>query len=151
MYKRILVPIDGTDTARAGLNEAIGLARQSKATIRLLNIVNDFPLMMEMSSAINFEEYREGLQQYGRKTLEEARSLVASAGLEVETQLEALKGGRVSNAILKDAKAAGCDLIVIGTHGRRGFRRALLGSDAEAVLRESTVPVLLIRSPDEAK
>ena len=52
-----------------------------------------------------------------------------------------------ADAILQEAKSAGCDLIVIGTHGRRGFRRALLGSDAESVLRESPVPVLLVRAP----
>ena len=65
----------------------------------------------------------------------------------METLLHELKGGRVADAILQEAKSAGCDLIVIGTHGRRGFRRALLGSDAESVLRESPVPVLLVRAP----
>jgi len=150
MYKRILVPIDGTDTARTGLKEAIQLASEQKAAIRLLHVVNDFPILMEMSSSINFEQYQEGLHQYGRKVLEDARALAASTGLAVETQLETLKGGRVSEAILKDARSSGCDLIVIGTHGRRGLRRALLGSDAEAVLRESPVPVLLIRSPETA-
>jgi nucleotide-binding universal stress UspA family protein len=150
MYKRILVPIDGTDTARTGLKEAIALASQQKATIRLLHVVNDFPILMEMSSAINFEQYHEGLHQYGRKVLEDARALVNSAGLEVETQLQMLKGGRVSDVILKDARSADCDLIVIGTHGRRGFQRALLGSDAEAVLRASPVPVLLIRATQVA-
>jgi nucleotide-binding universal stress UspA family protein len=147
MYKRILVPIDGTDTARSGLKEAIELATQQKAAIRLLHVVNDFPILMEMSSAINFEQYSDGLQQYGRKVLDEARALVESTGVACETQLETLKGGRVSDAILKEVRSSACDLIVIGTHGRRGFQRALLGSDAEAVLRESPVPVLLVRAP----
>ena len=147
MYKRFLVPIDGTDTARSGLKEAIELATQQKAAIRLLHVVNDFPILMEMSSAINFEQYSDGLQQYGRKVLDEARALVESTGVACETQLETLKGGRVSDAILKEVRSSACDLIVIGTHGRRGFQRALLGSDAEAVLRESPVPVLLIRAP----
>ena len=66
MYKRILVPIDGTDTARSGLKEAIELATQQKAAIRLLHVVNDFPILMEMSSAINFEQYSDDLRQYGR-------------------------------------------------------------------------------------
>ena len=63
-----------------------------------------------------------------------------------ETQLRELKGGRVADAILQEAKSTSCDLIVIGTHGRRGFSRVLLGSDAENVLRESPVPVLLVRA-----
>ena len=58
-----------------------------------------------------------------------------------------MKGGRVADTILREIKNTGCDLVVIGTHGRRGLRRALLGSDAESVLRESPVPVLLVRAP----
>ena len=97
--------------------------------------------------AFDFETYREELHQYGRILLEDGRKLGASLGLEVETLLHNLKDGRVAYAILQEAKSAGCDLIVIGTHGRRGFVRALLGSDAESVLRESSVPVLLVRAP----
>ena len=72
------------------------------------------------------------------------------AGLTVSTELRDLKGGRVADAIVEDARAARCDLIVIGTHGRRGFQHALMGSDAERVTRESPVPVLLIRAPGAA-
>ena len=147
MYKRILVPIDGSDTGRGGLKEAIALATGQKATLCLLHVTNDFPIMSEMPMAFDFEKYRKELHQYGRNLLDDGKKLAASLGLEVETLLHDLKGGRVADAILQEAKSAGCDLIVIGTHGRRGFRRALLGSDAESVLRESPVPVLLVRAP----
>ena len=147
MYKRILVPIDGSDTGRRGLKEAITLATEQKAALCLLHVTNDFPIMSEMPITYDFEKYREELHQYGRNLLEDGKKLAASLGLEVETLLHDLKGGRVADAILQEAKSAGCDLIVIGTHGRRGFRRALLGSDAESVLRESPVPVLLVRAP----
>ncbi len=146
MYKRILVPIDGSDTARRGLKEAIALATQLKATLRLLHVTSDFPVMLEMSNTLNFDKYREGMHQYGREQLENARTLAQGLGLEVETQLRDLKGGRVADAIVDEAASAGCDLIVIGTHGRRGVNRALLGSDAESVLRASPVPVLLVRA-----
>ena len=147
MYKRILVPIDGSDTARRGLKEAIALATQLRATLRLLHVTSDFPVMLEMSSTLNFDQYREGLHQYGREQLDNAKTLAQGLGLEVETQLRDLKGGRVADAIVDEATSAGCDLIVIGTHGRRGLNRALLGSDAESVLRASPVPVLLVRAP----
>ena len=147
MYKRILVPIDGSDTARRGLKEAIALATEQKATLRLLYVTSDFPVMLEMSSTLNFDQYREGLHQYGREQLDNAKTLAQGLGLEVETQLRDLKGGRVADAIVDEATSAGCDLIVIGTHGRRGLNRALLGSDAESVLRASPVPVLLVRAP----
>lgn len=146
MYKRILVPIDGSDTARRGLKEAIALATQLKATLRLLHVTSDFPVMLEMSNTLNFDKYREGMHQYGREQLDNAKTLAQGLGLEVETQMRDLKGGRVADAIVDEATSAGCDLIVIGTHGRRGFNRALLGSDAESVLRASPVPVLLVRA-----
>ena len=103
--------------------------------------------MLEMSNTLNFDQYREGLHQYGREQLDNAKSLAQGLGLEVETQLRDQKSGRVADAIVDEATSAGCDLIVIGTHGRRGFNRALLGSDAESVLRASPVPVLLVRAP----
>ena len=67
MYKRILVPIDGSDTAARGLAEAITLARDLKATLRLLNLTSDFVLMVEMSNVIDYEKFREGLNQVGRR------------------------------------------------------------------------------------
>jgi nucleotide-binding universal stress UspA family protein len=65
-----------------------------------------------------------------------------------EALLAELDGGRVSAVIVAEARRVQADLIVLGTHGRRGFSRALMGSDAEAVVREATVPVLLIRAAD---
>lgn len=150
MYKRILVPIDGSDTAQRGLKEAATLASEQKATLRLLHVAVDFPYMVEMANTIDFEQYREGLHRYGLDLLDKAKAAAGGPGREVETQLRELKSGRVASIIVQEAKDAGCDLIVIGTHGRRGFRRALLGSDAEGVLRESPVPVLLVRAPGAA-
>jgi nucleotide-binding universal stress UspA family protein len=66
------------------------------------------------------------------------------------TETRELKGGRVADAIVAQARASKCDLIVIGTHGRRGFSRALMGSDAERVVRESSVPVLVVRASEAA-
>ena len=146
MYKRILVPIDGSDTGRRGLQEAVALAVEQKATLCLIHVTSDFPVMAEAAGAIDFEKYSIELHQYGQGLLDDAKALARSAGLEVEARLRDLKGGRVADAIMQEARSTACDLIVIGTHGRRGFRRALLGSDAENVLRESPVPVLLVRA-----
>ena len=127
MYKRILLPIDGSDLGRRGLKEAIALAIEQKATLCLLHVTSDFPILLEIVNTIDFENYRKGLQGYGGELLEDAKTLASDAGLEVETQLRDLKGGRVAAAIVDEAKKAACDLIVIGTHGRRGLSRALLG------------------------
>jgi nucleotide-binding universal stress UspA family protein len=147
MYQRILVPIDGSPTAARGLAEAIALARELKATLRLLNLTSDFALMVEMSSAIDFEKYREGLNQFGQRLLAEASEQAKAQGVACETSILDLRGNRVADAIVEEARKSRCDLIVIGTHGRRGVSRAVLGSDAENVMRSSPVPVLLVRAP----
>ena len=146
MYKRILVPIDGSDTGQRGLKEAITLAVEQKAVLCLVHVTSDYPLTGEMVGAIDLSQYRDGLHQHGLNVLEKAKALARSAGLEVETQLLDLNTGRVADAIVRAVGSASCDLIVIGTHGRRGIGRVLMGSDAENVLRASPVPVLLVRA-----
>ena len=94
MYKRILVPIDGSDTAARGLAEAIALARELKATVRLLNLTSDFVLMVEMSSAIDSDKFREGLNQFGRRLLAKASEQANAQGVTAETSLHDLRGGR---------------------------------------------------------
>ena len=148
MYARILVPIDGSDTSRRGLEEAIALAGQLKSTLRLLHVTSDVPVMLEMANAVDFGKYREGLHQYGRDLMEESRRMAERAGVAAEVELRDIKTGRVADVIVDEAAAAKCDLIVIGTHGRRGFNRLVVGSDAEAVVRASPVPVLLVRAPE---
>ena len=145
MYKRVLVPIDGSDTAARGLAEAIALARELKATVRLLNLTGDFPPMVETSAAIDFEKLRGGLNEFGQQLLAKASEQVSAAGVPFEIALHDLRGGRVADAIVEEARQSQCDLIVIGTHGRHGVSRAVFGSDAENVLRCSSVPVLLVR------
>ena len=145
MYKRILVPLDGSDTARFGLREAIALAKEQKATLRLLHVVGEFPIMLEMATVEGYEKVRRGLLHRADAMLQDAKALAAGLDVRAETSLREVKRGRVADAIVDEAKEAGCDLIAIGTHGRRGVSRALLGSDAERVLRQSHVPVLLVR------
>jgi len=150
MYKRILVPIDGSETAARGLAEAISLARELKATLRLLNLTSDVVQMIAMTSAIDYEKFREGLSQHGQRLLANAGAQARLLVVTAETSLRDVGGGRVADAIVDEARRSRCDLIVIGTHGRRGVSRAMLGSDAENVVRSSPVPVLLIRAQGSA-
>jgi len=151
MYKRILVPIDGSETGRLGLKEAIGLAADQKATLCLFHVTNDLALMVEAANTIEVEKYRVGLNEFGQNLLDEAAALASNSGVKSEAVLHDIRGGRVSDAIIEEAQRNNCDLIVIGTHGRRGIRRALLGSDAEGVARQSPIPVLLVRDASATK
>jgi len=149
MYSRILVPIDGSPTAERGLREAIDIAAQMKAHLVLLHIVDDYPMLLEMSSAATFEASRRHLLKFGEDVLDQARKRVDEAGVSSEGVLREVTSLRAADAIVEEAGKRGCQLIVMGTHGRRGFNRLAMGSDAELVLRESPVPVLLVRCPDD--
>lgn len=148
MYPKILVPLDGSDTAAQGLQEAIALARQMKSQLRLLHVVDDYPLMVEMASVVNFEGLRQSMRQYGQDVLDKAKRLAADQDVEADTQLCEITHGRVAEAIIEQTAALGCSLVVMGTHGRRGLSRTMMGSDAEQVARASSVPVLLVRRPE---
>ena len=150
MYQRILVPVDGSATSDKGLDEAIKLAKLTGASLRLIHVVD------VMMFATGFETYGAfaddvvpRMKEVGEKIVEQARSRAAAAGVKVDSVLFDTLALRVSDAVNEQARAWGADLIVIGTHGRRGVGRFLLGSDAEQILRTAPVPVLLVRAPEE--
>lgn len=147
MYAKILVPVDGSATSRRGLREAIQLARQLKVRLHLLTVVDDFPMSVEMASVPAYEETRRRLVLAGEDVLEDGRRLAAESDVPCETSLREITTRRVADTIVDEAGKLGCDLIVMGTHGRRGLNRLAMGSDAELVVREAPVPVLLTRFP----
>jgi nucleotide-binding universal stress UspA family protein len=147
MYQRILVPIDGSDTAQRGLQEAIELARPLKATLVVLHVVDDFPMLVEMASVIDVDAALSELRRRGEALLAEAQRAAEERGVAVQTRLLEVAGGRIAERIVSEAEANRCDLIAMGTHGRRGLPHLLLGSAAESVLRTSPLPVLLLRLP----
>ncbi|WP_162567077.1 universal stress protein [Variovorax sp. SRS16] len=108
----------------------------------------DFPMLVEMSAISSFEASMQKLRQYGEGVLAEAKAKALEAGIQADAVLREVMQGRVADIIVDEAQTAACDLIVMGTHGRRGFSRLALGSDADRVVRSSRVPVLLVR--DEA-
>jgi nucleotide-binding universal stress UspA family protein len=145
MYPRILVPVDGSATSQRGLAEAIGLAKACGSALVLLHVVEYYPVMIEMATATTWELITNDLSQQGQAVLEKAHRAAMDAGVAVESRLEDVGAGRVCDVIVDQARERHADLIVMGTHGRRGLNRALIGSDAERVLRLSPVPVLLVR------
>jgi nucleotide-binding universal stress UspA family protein len=142
-YKRILVPVDGSPTSNTGLDEAVKLARSGRARIRLLHIVDDTVAFNTPDGAgVNY--VLDALRKSGEEAVAGAKERVRRAKLEAETELVENATGRVADAIVERAKRWKADLIVMGTHGRSGFDRLLIGSNAELVVRHSTIPVLLV-------
>ncbi len=150
MYTRILVPLDGSATAERGLREAIGLAMEHKSRLRLMHVLDDFPMLVELSSARNFEASLERLRVHGENVLAKGQQMAHDAGVPCDLVLREVTSATVADAIVDEARTAGCDLIVMGTHGRSGVSRLTMGSEAELVVRTSPTPVLLVRK-EEAK
>lgn len=148
MYQRILVPIDGSATSDFGLEEAIKLAQLTGASLRLVHVVDALTITKGLLPSAHYaDEVPAQKKEAGEQILEEARTRVAASGVKVEAFLFDSVLPRVSETVIEQAKAWNADLIVIGTHGRRGVGRVLLGSDAEQIMRMAPVPVLLVRAP----
>ncbi|AKH39279.1 MULTISPECIES: universal stress protein [Nitrosomonas] len=144
MYRRILVPVDGSTTSNCALQEAIKLAQQHRAQLELVHVFEDILYWVD-ERYINYAELQETARESSEKILIEAQALVQQGGLATGIKLLEAKGQRTANVIVAEAERWQADLIVIGTHGRTGFSRLLLGSVAEGVVRTAAIPVLLIR------
>src|SRR5450631_4785113 len=151
MYGKILVPVDGSETSILGLNEAMKIAKAQGSQVRLVHIVNEFILDYTFSPGIYATNLIESLRQAGRTVLDVAEAMAQRQGIKPECVLLESIGGRAADLILAQAKEWHADLIVMGTHGRRGFLRVALGSNTEHVVHDATVPVLVVRSKPQAK
>lgn len=147
MYKHILVAVDGSDTSNLALQEAMKLAKEQQAALRLIHIVDETPVYMTMDTAYGLADFQKAMREAGQKVLATCAATARQAGVEVDTKFVILEfpTRRICDAINEEAKDWPADLIVIGTHGRHGFNHLLLGSVAEGVIRLAAKPVLVIR------
>lgn len=148
MYECILVPIDGSATAERGLDEAIRLAARLHSRLVILHVMDDQPLLMEVALVDNYRDMMNRLRKQADDMLRAAVERATAAGVTAEVRLREPMPARIALTIVEEAGKCGCNLIVMGTHGRRGMSRLAMGSDAELVIRSSTVPVLLVRQPE---
>ena len=146
MYRNILVPIDGSDTATAGLHEAIKLAMSQGARIRLIHVIDEVAALSPHVYGLMPPNLLEHMRANGESIVASARERIHAAGLAVETRIVETIGACAGDYIVEAAKEWPADIIVCGTHGRRGLRRMVLGSDAESIVRMSPVPILLVRA-----
>jgi nucleotide-binding universal stress UspA family protein len=147
MYKNILVAVDGSETSIRALNEAIKLAGEQNATLRLVHVVDLTPTFTDLEIPSQVIQYQEALRESGQKVLADCRAITDKSKIKADTQLHIIEtfGEHVYDSIEAEAIQWPADLIVIGTHGRRGIRRFILGSVAEGLVRVATKPVLLVR------
>jgi nucleotide-binding universal stress UspA family protein len=145
MYRKILVPVDGSDTSRKALVAALQLARDSGGRVRLLHSVDELAYLSGFEYGIDVLKVA---RDRATKVLDEAMAIAQSAGVPAEPKLVDAPGVRLGDGVAIEASDWGADLIVVGTHGRRGIGRVMLGSGAEQIIRLAPVPVLVIRAEE---
>jgi len=150
-FQRILVPVDGSAPSLIGLAKAAELAHALGARIFLLHVTEPNPLTVAPDVVAYSPAVVDDLHEAGRDILSEAAARVKAFGVDCESSQSDAIGPGVPAAVVAEARRVNADLIVVGTHGRTGLRRALLGSDAEAIVRETTVPVMLVHAAEAAR
>lgn len=146
MYKRILVAVDGSNTSRRAFEAALDLAKSNGAVLRPFYVVENTPMYFD-SPGYDPSVLRNSLIEEGTELRAEFDRTMAEQGVTGDAAVcEASSLADVSQTVLQAAAEFDADLLVMGTHGRRGFQRLILGSVAERCVRQATLPVLLIPS-----
>jgi nucleotide-binding universal stress UspA family protein len=145
MYKHILIATDGSELSEKALEQGLALAKPlgAKVTIATTTEPWDAVIVGEVAVVLPVERYEETADANARAILSRAQATASDAG--VDAELHHVKDRHPAEGILEAAKSKGCDLIVMGSHGRRGFSRLVLGSETNEVITQSEVPVLVVR------
>jgi nucleotide-binding universal stress UspA family protein len=151
MYSRILLPVDSSNASQLALNEAIQLAGSLGATIRLVHVIDVWSLVTSEATGAIYDTLFDIARREGQTLLQDCAHKVQSAGIPVDTVLVEQPDAQVGECLVHRARDYRADLIICGTHGRRGIRRLLVGSDAEYIVRHSPVPVLLVRCTEPVR
>ncbi|MBD8008076.1 MULTISPECIES: universal stress protein [Acinetobacter] len=143
-FEHILVPIDGSETSYAAVDKAVEIAKAFNSKVTVVQVLALDPyIAAEYISAAQTNDLIERARTSILKTLDEAKAKFSASGIEVDTQL--LEGQVIHSEILAAAKDLNADLIVIGSHGRTGFKKLFLGSVAQSILGQADIPVMVIR------
>ena len=147
-YRKILVAVDGSPASGKGLREAIRLARAERAKLFIMHVVDEFQAFAAMDGLVGAPgaDLLSALREGGKRILAKAVGIALKQKIKPKGILREMLSGPAAYPIVREARKLRADLIVLGTHGRRGVRRLVLGSDAEQVVRTASVPVLLVRT-----
>ncbi|WP_326518414.1 universal stress protein [Acinetobacter sp. CAAS 2-6] len=143
-YQHILVPIDGSETSFLAVQQAAEFAKAFGSKVTVVEVLLLDPYIAdEYIRTGKSNSLIERAREYLVKNLQQAKAKFAEVGLDVETKL--LEGESVKDQIVQGAQDLQADLIIIGSHGRSGLKKFILGSVAQGVLNETSLPVLVVR------
>jgi nucleotide-binding universal stress UspA family protein len=150
MYANILLSTDGSDVAKRGVAHGIALAKALNAKVTVITVTEPLPVDYGSGHASGwipsqeeFDSFEIANKEHAGKVLDEVRAKAEQIGISAE--LLHVPNAHPATAIIEAAKSRGCDLIVMASHGRRGLRKLLLGSQTSEVLVNGSVPVLVVQ------
>ena len=146
MFKRILLASDGSEASRHAAHMAVGLARAHAANLTAVFVVDPYPYLgLGQTNPLGFQAYMAQAQAHAAQVHAEIEALCRAQAPGLNLQLRLVEGVAPADGIVQTAKTEGADLIVIGSHGRSGLARLMLGSEANKVVSQSLVPVMVTR------
>ena len=149
MFQKILVPVDGSPTSMSAIDTALGIAKAFDSSVAVVYVIDPYPFTgVGADFACGQDQYLNAAKTEAAQAVDTASRKFADAGITVETRIaEAYAPWR---GILEAATETGADLIVMGSHGRRGLEKLMLGSVAQSVLARTKLNVLIVRSEPDA-
>jgi nucleotide-binding universal stress UspA family protein len=150
MYANILLSTDGSEVAKSGVRHGIALGKALNAKVTVITVTEPLPVDYGGGHASGWiptqdeiDGFEAACKERAGKALDEARAMADQIGWSAE--FLHVPDAHPATAIIETAKVRGCDLIVMASHGRRGLRKLLLGSQTSEVLADGSVPVLVVR------
>jgi len=145
MFKHILVPVDGSNTALAAVDKAIGLAKAFDSSVTIIYVIDPYPFTgVGADFAYGQDQYLTAATAEANAAIKAASERMAAQGVQVESRV--IESHAIWRGVLEACDAAGADLIVMGSHGRRGLEKLVLGSVTQSVLSHSKVTTLVVRN-----
>lgn len=145
MFKHILVPVDGSDTSEVAVGKATELARAFDSTVTVIYVIDPYPFAgVGTDFAYGQAEYLSAATAEANAAVHAAKEAFANAGVTVDTSV--IEAHTAWRGIVEAGSSLEADLIVMGSHGRSGLEKLVLGSVAQAVLSHTKLPVLVVRS-----
>jgi nucleotide-binding universal stress UspA family protein len=145
MFKHILIPTDGSDASARAVTAGLRIAGEQGARVSVIHVMPEMPIYAYQGEILadTFEQFNNATASYAKTCLDQVSREAEAAGVRCEQIC--VRGAEPYRAILDAAQSGDCDLIVMGSHGKKGIQRLVLGSETQKVLIHGTVPVLVFR------
>ncbi len=144
MFKHILLPVDGSSTSLMAVEKVRGLAQAFSSTVTAIYVIDPYAFSgVGADFAYGQAQYLSAATAEANEALKSATEMLASAGITVQASI--IESHAIYRGILETASSVGADLIVMGSHGRRGLEKLVLGSVAAQVLAHAHLPILVVR------